>query len=445
MLNFSNLFKVNFLNNPKVKLYINNTLLQFAEQGVKIIYGIFVTVAVARHLGPESYGVYSYVLSVVTLVSVIGNLGLQNLVKKDLVELPNKRDEILGTSFTLGMIASSITFLALIVIVIKTSSNLTVITLFLLLGAKLFINPFSIIDIWFRTQVKSVYAVKATILTAMLYSFIKAIAIYYESPLNIFGYIFLAELSTLTIFQIYFYGKVYGSIKSWSTSVTTAKWFLSRSWPLIASAFASVIYLRIDQIMIGNMIGETAVGTYAIASQISSALYFVPQVLAISMYPILIKARKTNQAEYRDHFQFFYDLNSISAYIISLSISLFAYNVVSILFGAEFEDSAKVLVIHSWSCIFVFSGIARTQFLIAEDLLKFGLVCNLLGASSNICLNAVLIPIYGVNGAALGTLISYAVATFLSSFFVAPLRTTGRMQLYAYLIPIRPILKKLIY
>lgn len=61
---------------------------------LRMVVGLFVSVAVARYLGPEGFGLFNYVLSIVALVSTFNHLGLRELVK-----FPERRNEIIGTCF----------------------------------------------------------------------------------------------------------------------------------------------------------------------------------------------------------------------------------------------------------------------------------------------------------------------------------------------------------
>jgi len=111
--------------------------------------------------------------------------------------------------------------------------------------------------------------------------------------------------------------------------------------------------------------------------------------------------------------------------------------IVRVAYGAPFAPSAPIVAVHIWSSVFVFIGIARGQWLINERLQVFYLWATLAGAAANIGLNFVLIPRWGGLGAAYATVISYAVAAWLASYFHPAVRATAGMQARALLIPFR--------
>lgn len=65
---------------------------------------------------------------------------------------------------------------------------------------------------------------------------------------------------------------------------------------------------------------------------------------------------------------------------------------------------------------------------------KYSLICNVVGAITNIAVNVLLIPIMGSIGAAIATLISYALYAYISSYFIKDMRSMGEIQTRALLL-----------
>lgn len=404
---------------------------------LRMVLGLFVSIAVARYLGPKDFGLYNYVLSIVALVAVLGNLGLRNLAKRELVATPEERDEILGTCFVLSALSGMLAYGVMLWIVAGTTDDSLIIGLFALIGGQLFTNSLTCTEIWFQSQVRSDLSVRATSISLILYAGVKIAAIASGASLIGFAYIFLFEAFTVVGIQLYYYFRNFGSARRWKYKWSRAQDFLYRSWPLMLSGFAGVVYMKIDQVMLGSMVSDVAVGEYAVASRISSIWYFVPHILSASLFPAIFAAKKKDKCHYLQRVQRYFDLNVTLAYGIALPLSISAPFIILLLFGKDYQGSSVVLAIHAWTSIFVFMGIARNQYLIAENLLRYGLYCNLMGAAVNVALNWFLIPIYGISGAAFSTLISHAVASFLSSFIVEKTVKVGIMQAKAYLFPFR--------
>jgi len=180
------------------------------------------------------------------------------------------------------------------------------------------------------------------------------------------------------------------------------------------SSIAVMIYMKIDQIMIGQMLGNDAVGIYSAAVRISEIWYFIATAVAASVLPTILEAKKNNEAQYRLRLQALFDLMTWIAIIVALPVTFFAMPLVTMLFGAEYSEAGGVLAIHVWATVFVFLGVAGGNWFLAENQQLISLQRTALGAVVNVLLNILLIPMMGVVGAAWATLIAYAVAAMLS-------------------------------
>ena len=420
-------------NNAGFKKYFKNTSWLLGGQIFRMILGLLVSVAVARYLGPENFGLFNYVISIITLIGAVSQLGLQELAKREMVESPQKRNEIIGTCFVLNLFAGVISYSLMLWIVFMKSDNRVVIGLFALLGSQLLISSLNYVEVWFQSQIRSDLSVFASSITLATFAVLKIIAIMEGVGLIAFGYIFLLESLTLCSLQVYFYNKHFGSIFQWRLRCNKVRSFLKQSWPLTVSSLAVAIYMKIDQVMLG----DKAVGQYSVAVQISMVCYFIPTILAKSLFPAILNARCKNKELYYRRLQHYFDLNVGIAYTIAILLSSTAPWLVILLFGKTYEASWPILAIHSWSCLFVFLGVARGQYLTAEKLFKFSMTCTVTSAIVNIILNYLLIPNFAGSGAAVATLLSQAISAFFSSFFVKDLEFVAKQQFKSLLLPLR--------
>ena len=212
---------------------------------------------------------------------------------------------------------------------------------------------------------------------------------------------------------------------------------LSASWPLILSGLANAINLRVDQLMLGTMIGPEAVGTYAAAARLSEVWYFVPVAIAASVFPAMVRAHAGQRGRFQAWMSRLYDLMVALALPIAVGVSLLSAQLTFVLYGSGYANSGPILAIHVWAGPFVFLGAALSRWLIAEDRLRFSLVRHGAGALVNLGLNLALIPSLGGVGAAISTLVSYAVASLGACFLYPPLRPQGWAMVRALALPVR--------
>lgn len=377
-----------------------------------MVITLFVGVYVARYLGPSNYGLLSYATSLVVLFSAIATLGLDNIVVRDLVKDERKRDELLGTTFVLKIIGS-ILLLGILAIAIRfiTNDNFTNLLIFIIALATIF-QSFNVIDFYFRSKVLSKYAVYAQTISGISSAIIKLLLIYFGMGLIYFAAVMVVESVILAIGLITTYTKQKLNIFNWRPKFNLAKRLLRDSWPLILSGVAISIYMRIDQVMIKEMLDTKAVGNYAVAVRLSEVWYFIPMAITSSVFPAIINARKISEKLYYGRLQKLYDLMTWLAIGIALPATFLADDIIRLLFGTQYQDAAGVLRIYIWAGVFVFLGVASSHYLIAENYTRISFFRTFIGAIVNVILNIILIPKYGINGAAMATVVSYFVSVF---------------------------------
>jgi O-antigen/teichoic acid export membrane protein len=429
----------NLKNNQGIMKYLKNTSWLLGEKILRMTLGLFVGIWVARYLGPEQFGLFSYAQSFVALFAAIATLGLDGIVVRELIESENKRNQLLGTAFILKLTGAFFVLVLLgLSVFLQSNDYQTSMIIFVVASATIF-QSFNVIDFYFQSKVLSKYVVYSNVFSLLLSSVIKVILILNEAPLIAFAYVILFDSLVLTSGFIYFYLQNKLSIFSWSFDKNWAKSLLKDSWPLILSGLVISMYMKIDQVMIKNMLGNADVGQYSAAVRLSEIWYFIPMVISSSLFPAILNARKISKELYYSRIQQLYDMMAWMAITIAIPMTFLSGWVVDLLYGAQFSEAGGVLIIHIWSAVFVFLGVASSKWFIAEGLQRYSLYRTLTGAILNIGLNLVLIPGYGIYGAAIATLASQIVASYLFNVINEKSRITFILHSNALLLPFRKI------
>lgn len=397
------------------KKYFLNTSWLFFERIIGMVVTLFVGVYVARYLGPSNFGLLSYAGSFVGLFAGIATLGLDSILVRELVKDEKKRDELLGTTFVLKIIGS-ILVLTIIAIAIRftDNKNFTNLLIFIIAIGTIF-QSFNVINFYFQAKVLSKYTVYAQIFSSIICAAIKLVLIYFNMSLIYFVIVSLLQGVILASGLIVMYIKQKSSLFKWRPNFDLARKLLKDSWPLMLSGIAISIYMKIDQVMIKNMLDAKAVGNYAVAVRLSEVWYFIPMAITNSLFPAIINAKKVSEKLYYDRLQKLYDLMVIFAISIIIPTMFLSNFMISLLFGEQYNQAASVLSIYIWALFFVSLGVARSNWILSENLQRYALIYLSIGVISNILLNLLLIPQFGISGAAFATLISQ----MLSSYFCA--------------------------
>ncbi|EQB39811.1 hypothetical protein M947_04340 [Sulfurimonas hongkongensis] len=426
-------------NNQGFMKYFKNTSWLFGEKILRMIVGLFVGIWVARYLGPEQFGLFSYAQSFVGLFTAIATLGLDGIVVRELVKDKSIRDELIGTAFWLKLMGAFGVLLVLAVAVNFTSNDsYTNLLVFIIASATIF-QSFNVIDLYFQSKVLSRYVVYANIISLFISSIVKVVLILSGAPLIAFAWVVLLDSFVLACGFVYFYiyhfyhftpdtksqairhfalrYKIPFKIQNLKFKKSTAISLLKDSWPLILSAIVISIYMKIDQVMIKEMLDSQVVGQYAAAVRISELWYFIPMVIVSSLFPAIINAKKQSEKLYYIRLQKLYNMMVWLAIAIALPMTFLSDWVVDLLYGEQYNQAGSVLMIHIWAGVFVFLGVASGKWLLSENLQIFSTINTSIGAVINVGLNYILIPKIGVDGAAWATLFSYFIAAYFSLLF----------------------------
>ena len=391
--------------------YFANTSWLMGERILRMGVSLFVGIYVARYLGPERYGLLSYANSFVGIFLALATLGLDEVVVRELLKTPEQREKILGTSFLLKLIGTLLMWVAIFTAVPFTENDLQTNILIIIIAFGAVFQAFNVIDLNFQAKVKSKYVVHSQFVQLIISSIVKIILVVNEAPLILFASVFSLDVIVLAMGLVFAYLYNGENIFSWKWSFETSKYLLHDSWPLILAGVVVSVYMKIDQVMIKEMLGAKEVGLYAAAVKLSEAWYFFPMAIASSLFPAIINAKVYQKEVYYQRLQKLYDLMVWIAIAIALPISILSSWIVELLYGNEYLESSSVLNIHIWSGIFIFLGVASSKYLIAENYIKKTFYRTFVGALLNIIMNYYLIGIMGIKGA--------AISTFASHFFAA--------------------------
>ncbi len=412
----------------------------FGLRILRILFALFVMAWVARYLGTVNFGVLQYAIAFVGLFGPLAILGLQGIVVRDIVREPEARDEILGTTFVLRLIGGLTGFtFALLAIYFVRRSDPTIRLVTSVAALTLFLQAFDCIDMWFQSQVQSKFTVFAKSSALVVANLLRILAIVLKAPVQVFAAIMVIDIIVSGSGMVMAYRSQGYRLKNWRFSMARAKNLLGQSWALILSAALSIIYFKIDLVMLGQYAGDEAVGIYSTAVRLSETWYFIPVAITISVFPSLIKARERGEKIYYARLQQLYDFLAWLGLAVGVFFTFTSDRIIVLVFGEQYAAAGPILAVHIWAGVFIFLKVAMSRWLLNEGKLTFLFISSGLGAVINVTLNIFLIPRYGGMGAAVATVISYAAAGLFSCFLYRPTWRNGWMMIKAIFVPFRSL------
>lgn len=399
---------------PNLLKIVNNIGWLFFDKILRMGVGLLVGVWVARYLGPEQFGLFSFASAFVGMFGAVAGLGLQSIVVRDIVRDPTCKDETLGTAAMLQLLGGSLAYVCVLGSIFWLRPEDTLAKLLVAILGSIMLFRFSDVALyWFESQVLSKYIVWVQNGCFLIFAVIKVGLILSHAPLLAFAWATAAEALIVAVL-IFFMLSLRGTqLHQLRFSLLRAKTLLTDSWPLLLSGMAIMVYMKIDQIMLGQMLGDDAVGIYSVAVRISEVWYFIPMMIVASVFPAILEAKKRDEAQYLQRLQRLYDLMVWLSVAIALPMTFGSTPIVVALFGSAYAESGPILAIHIWASVFVSLGVASSQWFVAENKLILSFWRTFSGLIVNVFLNYFLIPEFGVVGAAVATVIANLVAAYL--------------------------------
>jgi O-antigen/teichoic acid export membrane protein len=312
-------------------------------------------------------------------------------------------------------------------------------TLATIISFGMIFTAYDAIDLWFQARVQSKYAVYAESAALVIKNLLLIFFILTNAPLTAFAWGWALETILGAIGLVVVYRARGFDIKKWRVSWERSKQLLNLGWPMILASSFAVVYLKIDQIMLGQMVSQSEVGIYSSAVKVSEAWYFVPSVVSMSAFPFLVQGKALGEAVYRKRFQQLYDFFAWISLGVAVIMTFAAHFAVVLIFGEQYARAGTILSILTWAGVFFFLREALGRWFITENLLVFSFITNGVGAVVNVAFNMILIPRYAGIGAAIATVISYASAGVLACFIHPKTRDAGWMLLKALAVPLRAV------
>jgi O-antigen/teichoic acid export membrane protein len=389
--------------------YFINTGWMFLGQIFSLIVSFFIGVWIARYLGPENYGILNYAVAFVGLFGFIASLGIDSILNRELIKTPEKRDVLLGTAFKLKVVGGIAALALAVISILMSQTTLLIQFLVIIFSFNFILQAINVISIYFQSKVESKNNVKVSIISTLISSVLKVGVILLDKGVIWIMLVYILDFVWQWINFVYVYKRQGLKIRDWKFDNDLAKKILKNSWPLILAQAAGYIYLKVDQVIIGLMLGNYEVGLYAVAVKVTEIWYFIPSIICSSLFPAIINAKLTDVKVYKKRLSNLYVLMFILSLIIAITITFLAKPIMTILFGNSYLESVAILKIYIWSSVGLFLTVAVNQYLISENSVKTIFWFNFLSMIINIGLNIWLIPLIGLLGAAWATLISYFV------------------------------------
>ena len=408
--------------------YLANTAWLLTGRVAQLALGLVVGAWMTSYLGPAQYGVYAFSLSIATLFAPLANLGLGQIIVREVVAGKVPHTRILGTALGIRLAGTALGYSAVVLVLLFFIGEPETRWAVALASAAVSLRSLQILIYYFQAKVKARDAAIPQLLSLLFTNAIKVVLILWQAPMLAFVYVVMLDALVYSVLLWQRFARQGGQLAEWSWDPVLARQLLRRSWPLMFTLILFTVYMQVDQVMLKFFGDYTAVGWYAAAVRLSTAAYALPWVLTNSLFPAMLRAAQQDKDLFRRRMRRLYQILVYAALVLIALTWLFREPVVRLVYGSEFMPAAPVLAVHITAALFVFLGFAAEKWLIAEDRQWYSFLGVAMGVVLNIGLNAWLIPRYGIQGAAWATLAAQAFSYHLAFGLFKASRPVFRLQ-----------------
>jgi len=386
-----------------------------SEYGLRLVSAVLIGIYVARYLGPEKFGLLSYSSAIVTIFITVSQLGMANILVRDLAKCPERILAYMSTAFSLMMLAAIASFTVLSVCVFFIESDIQARAYIWVIAAGIIFQPFNVIDYYFQSQVKVKHSSVARLLALAISSSVKVYLVWTKAGVYVFAiamaldYVLVALLLTMSYLN-------HHQECSFEFDRSLVKPLLKSAWPMVLSALAATLYIRIDQIMIKNMIGSHELGLYMVASKFFEVWVSFVYVVSMSLMPLLVENKKNDPQKYEMLLVKVFRLFMFSGIVFYIFMFICGESVIEITFGLEYKAALTALIVLSLGAPLIAIRVITVRYLTVEGFEKKIASRTIAALGLSIVLNYILIPKFGVVGAAVSTVFALFYSAYLANF-----------------------------
>ena len=398
---------------PEATKLAGQSVVLLLDRVVRMVVGLVVGAIVARHLGVAAYGQIAFVTATVAFAQSLAQLGLDGLVVKRFIDSPESRGQLFGTALALRLGAGILAWAVLVATMALSGTAVDALTLVAVYGSILVIPALDVADLWFQARQQSPRVVIGRNVVFLFFAVVRLLLVWSGCSVAAFVVVMALELLVAGLVAWVALRASGGLGQASSTSIDTARSLLASSWPLVISGLLVTTYMKLDQILIADILGQAQLGIYAAALRLSEVWQFLSVTLVGVAAPAIAKARKDSLALYEQRLVKLFRAVFWFGVCIAALVSVLAGPMILLAFGADFARAGDVLAVHIWHIPVMFLGSAAGVWMINEGLTKMYLIRAFIGAAVSVSLNLVLLPRIGIMGSAFAAIAAQFVANML--------------------------------
>ena len=407
----------------KTQSVVKNSVWLISESIITMVISLIIGIVSARFLGPNNYGLVNRFLPYISLANSICTFGLQSIIIKRIAQDSSEENiaAVVGSTMLFRLVLSFISIIVINIyaLYIAKQEDMSLLVISVLQSISLIFNVYEILTYYFHARLQSKYIAISTVITSVVIGCWKVILLITKASVVWFAFSTTLQSLVQLIFNYRFFKKQFSHPLVYQGKLL--KEMLGDSYHLLLASMGIAIYGQVDKIMIGNMAGNELLGIYSAAYAIATMWYFVPQAIANSLRSRIFE-ESDDESAFSNNVRVLFLIITILGICAGIGFGVIPQFLIGLLYGEQYLGGTRALMILGWVGVFANIGTVRSIWLVGKGLQRFSKYFTLMGALLNIILNYFLIQKYGINGAAVSTVVSQACVQLVFPLFFADTR-----------------------
>lgn len=376
------------------------------------LLSIITITLIPRYLGVEGYGQLNFIISFVGIFSIIGDLGLQTLIIRDISKNTKKAEEYFNNLFLFRILISLLFVFVVFIfaLFLKSPPTLGQIIIYTIGISFVLLSNFNISFLNGFQEIK--YQAISDAIQKITYTLGAILVVILNYKL--FGIIVASAISSVFMFVFSFFAiRKFIKIKKLKFNKKYIKEKIILASPFILTSIFWMIYFNIDRIFITLIKGNYATGLYSISYTFIGFLLSILGILSTTFFPVL-----SNVSNNKQKLKSIVDKYLLLMYLFCVPVTIggiyLAPKIISLVFGSQYLGGTLAFQLIMFFFLLNSIGITNYHLLITNNLEKYSLKILGISAATNILLNFIFVPWLGIIGAAITTIISEIIIFLLS-------------------------------
>jgi O-antigen/teichoic acid export membrane protein len=391
-----------------------NTVISIAGRGATMVATLVLGIAIARALGATAFGQYGAVWALIMILSVVGHMGTDSIVVRETASDPSRARDLISSAMTMRLGSALIAYVLTLTVAALMKPDRAFLGYVAIAGLTLFASWYSLFATYFEATLRIGTQTLITTGSAYLTLGLTLLVIFLKQGLS--AILWMAVLANFVMLTVAYLLLSRHVRPTFGRDLAVMKSVIMASLPLAGNLFLLMFEGKLPRLILLKVNGASIVGDYVAASQITESLGILPQAFMLSVFPLMSFYRANQPARFEDIYR--KSLRYMSAIILPLAllVSFYSRDILRLLYGETFVLAAPALAILAWFMFFVFISSVNFNAIIAENRQKTFFGVSLFMLVPTILLYFLLIPRYGLVGAAIAPLVQQVVfyATLLA-------------------------------